>query len=337
MPIKGLSEVKRFPRAGKIRLGDKRVSERTGKEYPAAVDYFVWPEEYTGVLTELFGEKAREIDIMFPVDDRELVAPQWYKRYGSSTGLVCRGDGEVAVCRMEDGSMEEIECPGRDCEWYQVGHCRQIMNLQFLIPQLASEGLFQIDTSSVNSIISFNSCWDYVRCLTGGKIAMIPLKLRLVPKEVSPGGRKKVVYVLEFRLAECMSLDQLRALASGTEPARAALPEPETEDEIEYFYPQEVRPADEVPPDAGEAEFDELDSRIADLEAALGLTRAQSALRWRKAGGDKAAMLKLLEEEYARRARGERHDPPPLVSPSEPRDVPEPEAAPPRAAQINLL
>jgi len=76
MPIKGLSDVRRLPRAAKIHLGEKKISEKSGKEYPAAVDYFVWPEDYAGELAELFGEKCREIPVMFPVDDREMVAPQ---------------------------------------------------------------------------------------------------------------------------------------------------------------------------------------------------------------------------------------------------------------------
>lgn len=300
--IKGISDIRRFPRAGKIHLGEKRLSEKTGREYPTAVDYFVWPEEYAEELTRLFGERAREIIIMFPVDDRELVAPQWYKRYGASSGLVCRGDGETAICRTETGELAEIECPGRECEWYQQKHCRHVMNLQFVIPELVSEGVWQIDTSSYHSIVNFNSSWDYIRALTGGRIAMIPLRLRLVPKEVSPDGRKKVVHVLELRLAERMGLDRLRALASGTEPAKAAIPEPDISDEREYFYPREVRADkddfDDLEPAPGFAEVDDLDGRIADLEAALGLTRAQMSLRWRKVGGDKAAMVELLEKEY---------------------------------------
>lgn len=109
MPIKGISDIRRLPRAGKIHLGDKAISEKTGKEYPRALDYFKWPDEYAEELTALFGEQAREIPIMFPVDDKELVAPQWYKRYGSGSGLVCRGDGETALCRTDSGELEEIE------------------------------------------------------------------------------------------------------------------------------------------------------------------------------------------------------------------------------------
>jgi hypothetical protein len=310
MAIKGLSDIRRLPRAGKFHLGEKRISQKSGAPYPAAVDYLIYPEEYAEVLTELFGEKAREIPIMFPVDDKDLVAPQWYKRYGSGSGLVCRGDGETALCRTESGELEEIECPGQDCEWYQKKHCRHVMNLLFIIPQLASEGVFQLDTSSFHSIVNFNSAWDYVRALTGGRIAMVPLVLRIIPKEVSPEGKKKVVHVLDIKLAQRVGLDELRQMATRTAPV-VALPEPDCSTEPEYFYPPEVRDQEpEASPDLSgdlegpeQEEVDELDTQIADLQAMLGYTQAQMAIRWRKAGGEKEAMVALLTEEYEGKPR----------------------------------
>ncbi len=41
MPIHGLSEVRRMPRVGKLRLGIKATSKKTGNQFPKAVDYFV--------------------------------------------------------------------------------------------------------------------------------------------------------------------------------------------------------------------------------------------------------------------------------------------------------
>lgn len=307
MPIKGISDIRRLPRAGKIHLGDKAISEKTGKEYPRALDYFKWPDEYAEELTALFGEQAREIPIMFPVDDKELVAPQWYKRYGSGSGLVCRGNGETALCRTDSGELEEIECLGQDCEWYQKKHCRHVMNLMFIIPQLVSEGIFQLDSSSFHSIVNFNSSWEYVQALTGGRVAMVPLVLRVVPKEVSPDGKKKVVHVLEIKLAQRISLEDLRGLAAGTVPI-AALPEPDYSTEPEHFYPKEVRPEQtvEISEDlSGDIEPDELDQQIADLQAELNLTPAQMTLRWKKVDGDKGAMLEQLLAECGANDRSE--------------------------------
>jgi len=324
MPIPELENIVRLPRAAKIHLGEKRISESSGKEYPRAVDYFVWPEEYAAELNGLFGEKCREIPIMFPSNDRETVAPTWYKRYGSSTGLACKGDGNVAtriVMRKNPetgeleptGEMEEVECLGQDCEYYQKKHCRHVMNLMFIIPQLLCEGVFQLDTSSFHSIVNFNSSWHFVAELTHGKVAMIPLVLRLVPKEVSPDGRKKVVYVLEIKLARGMTLPELQAIAEGHAP-RAELPAPDESGEADHFYPREVRPgADDIKLDeslegdleVAEGEIvdddeapDELDNKIEDLCAALELTEAQKTLFWKRVEGDKRAMADLLTEQY---------------------------------------
>ena len=318
MAIPELEEIERIPRAGKIHLGVKKLS-KGGKEIPSAVDYFVWPEEYAGVLTELFGEKAREIPIMLPLNDKERVAPTFFKRYGAgSSRPYCKGDGisAVRVVMATDpetgkpvptGELEEIECPGRDCEHYQSKSCRHVMCLQVIIPQLVSEGVFQIDTSSFHSIVNFNSSWRYISSLTHGQVALIPLLLRVVPKEVSPDGRKKVVHVLELKLARRMGLGELQQLAaSQVQPL--ALPGPDEGDAKTYFYPdvtceeeaaegEVVELAEDLAGDL-ETRPDQLDSDIADMQAALGYTKAQMDLRWRKVGGDKQAMLELLAADY---------------------------------------
>lgn len=344
MAIPELDEIVRILRAGKIHLGIK-VPTKDGKSTrPSSVDFFVWPEEYKEPLTELYGEKAREILIMLPLNDKEKVAPTFYKRYGSgSSRPLCKGDGITAIraVMIEDpetgkpvptGELEEIECPGRDCEYYQSKHCRHVMCLQVIIPQLVSEGVFQIDTSSFHSIVNFNSSWRYISSLTRGQVAMIPLLLRLVPKEVSPDGRKKVVHVLELKLAERMGLEELQQLAAS-QMQPLALPAPDENDARGYFYPDviEEEPAEgeivEISEDlAGDLEEkpdpdepDQLDQQIADLQAALGYNQAKMAMRWNRVQGDKEAMLELLTAEYEEgngNAPAQPEKPPPTKPPA---------------------
>ncbi|GAI11404.1 unnamed protein product, partial [marine sediment metagenome] len=163
-PIKGLSETRRLPRLGKIHLGIKKTKEVNGREveYPSAVDYFVFPEDNSlyDELTRVFGEKPKELRILIPLDDEERWASQYYRCYSRTRGLICKGDGETAIrmVDMQTGAladrdstevvMKEVTCTGRDCPDYEK-QCREIMNLQFLLPEVPGLGVWQIDTSSI--------------------------------------------------------------------------------------------------------------------------------------------------------------------------------------------
>ncbi len=241
MPIKGITDRYRLPRLGKIHLGIKATSAK-GVEYPRAVDYFVCPEVVQGV----YGEQPRELDIMFPVDDDEAVASQYYRAYSASRGLVCKGDGETAD-QMVDADIldatgeavlvnkdtqrvqrDEVPCMGRDCPHYEKAMCRELMTLQFLLPNVPGLGIWQIDTSSWNSITHVNSALQMLRA-TAGRIHSIPLKLVLIPVEVTADGKKKSVHVLDVTLPPITFAElqrQVKALGPGS---NMALPEPDAE------------------------------------------------------------------------------------------------------------
>jgi len=69
MPIKGHSDIRRIPRVGKIHLGMKQTSERSGNTYPVACDHFVVkPDESTSeaaadAFYSIYGETPKEIAI----------------------------------------------------------------------------------------------------------------------------------------------------------------------------------------------------------------------------------------------------------------------------------
>ena len=64
-PIKGISEIRRMPRLGKVRLGIK-VEEPKKNPYPRPTDYFVLPE----LVQKYLGEKPTKIPIMFPTENQ---------------------------------------------------------------------------------------------------------------------------------------------------------------------------------------------------------------------------------------------------------------------------
>ncbi len=177
--IKGISDQLRLPRRGKIRLGEKKLS-KSGKEYPSSLDFFMVPPE----VAEIYPDKPRKLDIMIPMEDTESFFPQYFKRYGSSAGLVCKGDGETATL-MEEDSMKEIECQGQECQHYQDKECRRVGNLQVILPKVKGLGVYQIDTSSRNSIVNLNSGLKMLRGMLG-RISWIPLVLEVKMQEAHP-------------------------------------------------------------------------------------------------------------------------------------------------------
>jgi len=203
--IKGLSEIRRLPRIGKIRLGVKNRNQQ-GVQYPSAVDYFVFedkntPKEVLEKIKNLYGEKPRKLMIKFFSNDLEQIFPQFLKYY-SKGQLICRGDGEKARRRQENGEISDILCSYKECPYYQQRMCRPVAHLKFYLEGVPG-GFFQIDTSSVNSIININTKIEQLK-LIHGNITNIPLELTLVPIQVQVRGDRdsksfnKTVYILDI-------------------------------------------------------------------------------------------------------------------------------------------
>jgi hypothetical protein len=193
-PIRGISEVIRLPRLGKIRLGVKK--EADGTLYPEPTDYFVCPEE----VKKVFGEKPRKLRIMFPTNDPAQWASQYLRCYSESNRLVCRGNGKTAVARVigiNDTELREKQCIPMNCSAYQQEMCRPVMNLQFLIPQCPGFGVYQLDTGSYHSMVNINSSLELIHTICN-RFALIPLTLKLVQKEVQPEGQSKTAWVLSI-------------------------------------------------------------------------------------------------------------------------------------------
>lgn len=190
MPITGISDFRRLPRLGKIKLGRK---DENKKGAPVQTRYFVCPPEVQAV----YGPEPAELDIMFPVNNIEVVFPQYYKKY-SKTGLQCKGDGKNATC-MVDGQLIEKTCTPNDSK---CTGCKPIGTLNILLPKVEGFGTYQIWTSSWNSIVNLNSSMEMIMAMTGGKIAFIPLKLVLHEHnaivKTGKGQFQKKVYVMSI-------------------------------------------------------------------------------------------------------------------------------------------
>ena len=243
--IKGLSEKRRLPRLGKIRLGIKKKSSRNGAEYPAEVPYFVVPDEVKAV----YGDKPTEIDVMFPLDDIDTVFPVSYKFYGSGKGLKCNGDGEIAYCADEKTKdVIEKKCP---CNLLDEGKCKQSGTLSVMLQKINVGGVYQITTSSFNSIVDLASGIDYVRALIG-RVAMVPLKLRRVATETHHEEKKQTHYTLQVVMdANIDAINQLRGdtIRVLEHTSRIALPEPINENP--ELDPVDIIVDEDVPAELG--------------------------------------------------------------------------------------
>lgn len=233
MPIKKLSDERRMPRLGKIHLGVKRDKKKDGTPcapYPMEVDYFVCPSEVQAV----FGEKPTWLKIMIPVEETERFFPQFYKRYTTSL-LICKGDGEIAHRWAEEGGLKEVPCP---CDYLKSGECKPVAIFCFLMPDVQGFGIYQITTSSKNSIIDLNSCIDMIRAIAG-RVRMIPLILKREKMEmqrVENGKPKKSThYTMKIDLDEKMTLRQLQQ-AAQIKPEVVLLPAAD-ESKDDLFYP----------------------------------------------------------------------------------------------------
>jgi hypothetical protein len=316
MAIKGLSEVRRLPRLGKIRLGIKKKTDG-GKEYPAEVDYFILAPQTPSELenqkikdefVKLYGEQPKSIRVMFPVANPETYFPQFYKRYGSATALKCKGDGITASCAAETFSkglkvigrdemgLPTVECKGQECIYYKSKECSEVAVLQVLLPELPGAGVWQITTGSYNSIVNLNSCIDYIVAVCG-RAHMIPLTLERRMQETqhtdekgeAHKGKHYILHInMDFRLADLQKFAQI-------DPTKMllSLPAPEADKEDIYYQenPQEpvALPAAEETPQPQEGATNALPPVMLSVDAAVELRE-----RMIQMGYEKKNVLQLL-------------------------------------------
>lgn len=219
--IPGITDRRRLPRLGKVRLGEMAEGKRG--PYPSATDHFIFDEQVPELLKH-FGDNCTEIPIIFPSDDEDVFFPTARASYKRS-GLFCKcDDGETAKriwvpptkdskgdthgaefvkqtgLDLEDGEMFELPCQGEHCPYMQAKQCKNLGRLLFMVPDVPRLGVYEIATTSYNSITNVLAIVRWVRDMVG-TVAGVPFFLLLKPQQVQPDGKAKTVYVLnlEFR------------------------------------------------------------------------------------------------------------------------------------------
>lgn len=237
-----LQKISRMPRLGKIRLGKKAISQKTGNEYPVETDYLVVPPE----VAVVYGPEPKEVDVMLPTNDITEIFPYSYTWFGQSKGVKCQGNGDIAA-RYDEEKKKWVEhkCP---CEKLEAGECSLRGMLRVILYRVDLGGVYQIDTGSINSVIDIKSGIEHVQKMLGF-VAFVPLKLKRIPRTTHHDGKKQDHYTLHLHLAPNADLFALKenALKELSRGITYQLPKAEFENPEQDEGAEIITVADEEP------------------------------------------------------------------------------------------
>lgn len=193
---------------GKIKIG-KKGEKTTGSGYrlPVKFDHFevvslMRNDNGDFIQDEIMkslSESPKTLNIMLLFNDPTL---NFITSYGQYQGgkCVCRGDGVSA--KLADGST--VECNPETCVQAIQKKCKPNGILSVILtdsPRLG--GVYKFRTTSFHSIRSILSSMFFLSNLTGGVLAMIPLKLTVAPQQAHPDPTKPpvTIYVVNIEFA----------------------------------------------------------------------------------------------------------------------------------------
>ena len=264
------------PVIGRISIG--RVVERNGKRLPEKDDQFTLTSQIQGrdgwvlhpldekLRKEAEGHKLRAIPVRLLFNDPALNLRADYSLFDRTTGRpVCVGNGETCRRTGKDG-MASLPCPGPDACVFGKDACKAYARLNVVVGEGESDALgsFVLRTTSYNTIRTLAARLEYFHAVSGGRLACLPLELKLRGKSTTMSYGTPIYYVdlvvrsgltLEQAITQARELDEQRH-ASGfdqsalDEAARKGFANGAFEDlvedvsaVVEEFYPE----ADQVP------------------------------------------------------------------------------------------
>lgn len=216
---------------GKIKIGQKGQMRTSGRgnqfQPPQKLDHFLITSMERGEdgnfmrdtdVMQMLGDKPREIPVRLVYDDIDLNFPSRYAAYIGKT-LWCTGDGQQARRANVDEKgnlvaghhLVQCPCPRQDPAYQGRDKCKITGTLSVIIDGAdVVGGVWKYRTTSYNSVVGILSSLAMIKRITGGRLAGIPLVMKLSPKAVTDPvkGSQQTVYVvsLEYR----GSVQQLR-------------------------------------------------------------------------------------------------------------------------------
>lgn len=206
--VKGISDRPlSWPKLGNWHLGAEY--RNTGKEHPENLDCFRPPpgfdaERWCGAA------EPEELHIELPSDNSELNITDQLEWWGDQEGLKCRGDGETAERKGDEG-WESMGCP---CDMLTAkSGCSYKLRLWFLLPKAPGFGVWQIVSSSPVTVDRLRGDMQMIQTVFG-RLTNIPLILWREPTEFHPlvtiKGKKRRIktthHIPRIKVAETMEL-----------------------------------------------------------------------------------------------------------------------------------
>lgn len=259
------------PVVGRISIG--RVVERNGKRLPEKDDQFTLTSQVQNrdgwvlhpldeTLRKESGGKLRSIPVRLLFNDPGLNLRADYSLFDRATGRpVCVGNGESSRRMGKDGISQQ-NCPGPDSCAFANGECKAYARFNIVVGDGEEDALgsFVLRTTSFNTIRTLAARLQYFNAVSGGRLACMPLQLKLRGKSTTMSYRAAIYYVdlvvrngltLEQAISQARELGESRR-ASGfdqdalDEAARQGFSNGAFEDlvedvpeVVEEFYPDE--------------------------------------------------------------------------------------------------
>jgi Recombination directionality factor-like len=323
-----------LPERGKIKIGMRGQVRKSakGSDYqpPEKLDHFIVtttergpdgnfvPDDKLmaeiGALTGQPSSHLTEIPVRLLWNDIDLNFSSRYAAYNGHA-LFCAGNG-VEANRTGIGP---IACP---CERIEAGYtgpqpCKINGILSVLIDGASGVGgVWKFRTTAFNSVDSLTGSLTFLKSITGGQLAGLPLLLTVRPKQVTrQDGKQNTIYMvgieyqgtvedlraagydIAYKNAEAkLSLERAEAEARKLleAPENGVLPGDDPEDVVAEFYPSQAQKAAEAeaesdPPQPEDNPEHEVQAPLNPLDAIHG---AES----------KDALEAIYKVEYARKA-----------------------------------
>lgn len=226
--IKGL--VITPPVIGRISIG--KVVEKDGKRLPQKDDQFTLTTQIQGrdgwVLHPLDKKlrdampngKLRAIPIHLLFNQPDLNCRVQYSLFDrNSARPLCMGNGETCK-RVTQNGIEALPCPSpQACDIGAQGNCKPYGRLNVVVGDDDPLSSFMFRTTGFNSIRTLVARLHYFSALSGGRLACLPLALKLRGKSTRQSFGQPIYYA-DITLRGELSLEQTLEQAQALEHQR---------------------------------------------------------------------------------------------------------------------